>query len=237
MNSTVPNCGMALRPRQMDHSLNINLLRSETALWALDISRAEAQGTFPDSDRSVMRVIAPHVLRAGQIGDEFQRSTLLGSLNAGLPFGVLVVDGSHHLHHTNEIAGAILSKRDVPLAVSRGKLTVRGTRSKARLRELIASACGPDSDGLPGVGGTEIFPLEQDEFTDSKLLVSIAPLSPRLSYGLASRPSAAILIREVGRQPAESIALSLPRLFRLSPAEARVAAALAGGKTLPGCGV
>lgn len=220
------------RPRQMDHSLNINLLRSDKALWAVDVSRATAQGPFSNSDRSLMQLIAPHVLRAGQIGDEFQRANLLGNLHSGLPFGVLVVDGSHHFHHANEAAEAILARRDVPLAVTRGKLTVRGATSKLRLRELIASACGHDYDGLPGVGGTEIFPVEQDEFTDSRLLLSIAPLSPTLSYGLASRRSAAILIHEVSRQPAGSIALSLPRLFKLSPAEARVAAALAGGKTL-----
>lgn len=220
------------RPRGMDDSLSCNLLRGDGSIWTVDISRAAHQGAFERQDVARLATLTPHLLRAGQIGNTLQGVSILSSLYADLPFGMLIVDRQRRVYHLNRVAERILSSGGKPLTERNGRLFMASASDAARLEKLVASACGEDSAGLPGAGGTAIFPRHDEDLGQARLLISVAPLSNTLSYGLPARRNAAIMIREIGREANPGLVKTLPRLFGLTPAEARVAAGLAEGKVL-----
>jgi DNA-binding CsgD family transcriptional regulator len=66
----------------------------------------------------------------------------------------------------------------------------------------------------------------------TRLVLSVAPFADARAYGLASERTAVIMVTEVAGRIPDGFNTHVRRLFGLTPAEARLAAALASGRTL-----
>jgi DNA-binding CsgD family transcriptional regulator len=136
--------------------------------------------------------------------------------------GVIVADNGGRVVETNRAARAILRLED-GLLIRHDQLCAPRVFESARLSKLIAAAAAVgNTDRAAGrmlIGRGEGRPA---------YVLTIAPLRPELAAG--DRPLAMILIIDPERHsPSEH---ELAELFGLSPAEARVAAALLTGNTL-----
>ncbi|WP_164898728.1 hypothetical protein [Mesorhizobium sp. M7A.F.Ca.MR.362.00.0.0] len=76
-----------LRPRDMYHGLVSNLLSSNDSHWMLSIDRGSSNEAFGADDIDLLRKIVPHMRRAGQIGQQLEKTSALASAFSHLPLG------------------------------------------------------------------------------------------------------------------------------------------------------
>jgi DNA-binding CsgD family transcriptional regulator len=138
----------------------------------------------------------------------------------GLPFGVIVVDGKGTALLVSRRAEQILTQQD-GLVIHGGKLAASRPTDTARLRRLIARTWHL-ADG-PGPHASDALQLARLSGRNS-LVVRIVPLQPKIA-------ALAVLVcdPETRTQVEQSL---LHQLYRLTPAEARLVAALAQGERL-----
>jgi DNA-binding CsgD family transcriptional regulator len=216
----------------MHHGIACSLASSSDAYWFVDIQRGARQPGFEDADVDLLQKIAPHILRAGQIGRSFQASSLLSSSFSHLPFGVIVVDGCQRIVQMNEAAETILARPRGLLRASGGEIRTDHFKDAQALQKLVADACTTYNDVMPGKGGTLLLRGDREEPDRPGLLVSIAPFINAPAYGLAPEHCAMIMLRDVSFQMSDGFADHIRSLFELTPAEASLAAALAAGYSL-----
>jgi DNA-binding CsgD family transcriptional regulator/PAS domain-containing protein len=220
------------RPRDMYHGLACNLLASNGSYWLVDIHRGSRQEAFSADDVGLLQKIVPHLLRAGQIGRRLENMSALASAFSHLPFGVFLVNGHQHIAQMNEAAGAMLVRPDSPLTLNGGAIVASNPRDTQELQRLVADACSLRDGAMPGIGGTLMVPSDHMRSDLTRLVLSVAPFVDARAYGLASERTAVIMVTEVvGRIP-DGFDTHVRGLFDLTPAEARLAAALASGRTL-----
>ena len=220
------------RPRDMYHGLACNLLASNGSYWLFDVHRGLRQEAFGADDIDLLQKIVPHMLRAGQIGRRLENMSALASAFSHLPFGVFLVNGHRHIAQMNEAAEAMLARPDGPLTLSGGAIGASHPRDTLQLQRLVADACSLRDGAMPGTGGTLIVPSDHRRSDLTRLVLSVAPFVDARAYGLASERSAVIMVTEVGRRIPDGFEAHVRRLFDLTSAEARLAAALASGRTL-----
>ncbi|TPL83544.1 LuxR family transcriptional regulator [Mesorhizobium sp. B2-3-12] len=221
-----------MRPRDMYQGLVCNLLASNGAHWLLDIHRGSRHEAFDNTEIDLLQKIVPHMLRAGQISRSLENTSALASAFSHLPFGVFLVNGHRQIAQMNEAAEAILARPDSSLRLHGGMIVASNPRDAQELQRLVADACSLRDGAIPGTGGTLIVPSDHKRSEMSRLVLSVAPFVDARAYGLASERCAVIMVSEVARRIADGFEKHVRGLFDLTSAEARLAAALASGRTL-----
>lgn len=220
------------RPRDLDHWLACNLFASNGSSWLLNMHRSSRQGGFANEEIDFLQKVMPHVQRAGQIGQMLENTSVLASAFSHLPFGVLLVTGRHRLVTMNEAAEALLSRAASPVTLHKGYVASPDAQDTGRLHRLIEDCCPPSDGAIPGPGGTLLIPSNRERLNQPRLVLSVAPFPGARAYGLAVERCAVIVIRQLAGQPPQGFDSHVRALFDLTPAEARLAAALAAGRTL-----
>lgn len=220
------------RQRDMDHWLPCNLLSSETSQWMLSLHRGNKQDAFSAGEAELLQKILPHVLRAGEIGRRLENTSALASAFSHLPFGVFIVTGGQRLVQMNEAADAMLRRAGSPMTSSDGNISVSNSKDAEQLKSLIECACLTLDGAIPGTGGTLMVPSNHEQAALTRLVLSVAPFPGVRAYGLAPERLAVILAMEVAQRIPDGFEPHLRSLFDLTPAEARLAAALASGASL-----
>ncbi|MBZ9774264.1 LuxR family transcriptional regulator [Mesorhizobium sp. CO1-1-8] len=221
-----------LRPRDMYRGLACNLLASNGAHWLLDINRGVRQEAFGGHEIELLQKIVPHMLRAGQIGRQLEKTSALASAFSHLPFGVFLVNGHQQIAQMNEAAEAMLARPDSPLTLSEGTIVAANARDTQELQRLVIDTCSLRDGVMPGTGGTLLVPSDRQRSDLARLVLSVAPFIDARAYGLASERCAVIMVTEVARRIPDGFEMHLRELFGLTPAEARLATALASGRSL-----
>lgn len=220
-----------LAPQDMYGGLGSKLLASGPSFWIFDVQRGRNQQAFDAEEVALLQLITPHLRRAAELGWRFQATQLLASSYANLPFGVLVVDGQLRVVQSNDVADGIMLRQASSLRIKSGLLTSRDPKSMTALQKLVADACAFGSDAAPGTGGELLLRASGDD-SGIDLAVTVSPAA-RMQQHYFPQPRQAIIHLRV-------LTLALPdgfedharRLFDLTPAEARLAAALASGLAL-----
>jgi DNA-binding CsgD family transcriptional regulator len=220
------------RPRDMHHGLACNLLSSNDSYWMLDVHRGPKQAAFGADDVDLLQKIVPHLLRAGQIGRRLENTSALASAFSHLPFGVFLVNGHCRIAQMNEAAEAMLVRPNGPLALSGHQIVASNPRDTQELQRLIADACSLRDGSMPGTGGTLLVPSHREPSGLISMVLSVAPFIDGRAYGLASERCAVIMITEVAQRIPDGFEAHVRNLFDLTAAEARLAAALASGRSL-----
>ncbi|WP_447754882.1 helix-turn-helix transcriptional regulator [Sphingopyxis fribergensis] len=172
-----------------------------------------------------LRVLAPHIQRAMRISDRVASLELAaGAARAAAdfaPFAIFSLDDQLNILAANNRVGQYEAAGVVRL--TNGRFAFAHPASQKRLLDLVR---GQAPTGLAfqavGASGTECPVL-------------VARISPQSAQQIGGFSAGASLIVTLGSAPGETPVVEIDRVaqwFALTPAEARLAVALAGGQTL-----
>jgi len=215
-------------PQNLRDTMNTTLIRRDaTVAWMVAPTFAD-RALFTEADLRLAATLAPHVRRAILIGgllDESRaqvrlQSRLLDQINVA----IFLVDGKGRLVQMNAAGDALLSRGDAVVS-SAGYLRAASASHRGPFAEAIARACtGDDADiGLWGNG----LPLGSN--LDAPSVAYILPMGRSEQRGDFGPGHAAVFVSQSGALlPTVEL---LTALSGMSAAEARVALAVAAGRT------
>jgi len=193
------------------------------------VQRTPRQGAAPDAQVPLLAALAPHLGQAAQIASRLESERAerraLATLAENLAYAVLVLDRDAHVVHMNPAAEALTAACDGFSVVRDGFVSLADSAARARLARAVARAAG-----------SAVAPVTGDSFLCHRpsgaapYEATVTPL-PREGAGFAP-PLALLVVADPGARAPEGGARRLAALYGLSPGEARLAVALAGGRTL-----
>ena len=198
----------------------------------LTCNRLITKPDYGPAEHEVIRVLLPHLQRAFSIHRrlgraELERASSVAALEE-LACGVLFIDERGKVLLFNRAAQEILDANDGLALSAVGEIRAARSQDQARLRRLVGEACASGNGARGDSGGA--IPIQRPSL-NRPYAVIVAPLRLRAWPLLSRRPAAVAFVTD----PEKAIELSHERLrglFQLTPAEARLAAALAARQTL-----
>lgn len=195
----------------------------------LSLQRTRAQGPAQQDDIERLALLKPHFARAldtaHRMGSLASHECFSHALMSSLPEGVVALDTEGRVLFSNGCAEAMFAAGDA-LVVTDGKLTARRRSEAAQLARLIANAVAVARHTDHRTGGW----VKVERAHGLPYAVFLTPLR---CAAVPGAPPAAVLV--VIHDPERKLAVSpavLIELFGLTPAESRLARALAGGHDL-----
>jgi DNA-binding CsgD family transcriptional regulator len=199
--------------------------KSATSCTFLSVVRHEANGLVDDEMRRRMALVIPHVRRALLIGQTIHRkqteAVCFSDVLDGLSSGMILVDASGRIVHTNNAGNAILDAGDFLRAVC-GRLVASDPAINAALREiLVAANAGDAALGVKGIA----LPLTAHD--GERYVAHVLPLTSgaRREAGLAYNAVAALFIRKASLEPFSPPEV-IGEMYKLTPTELRVLLAI-----------
>jgi DNA-binding CsgD family transcriptional regulator len=199
--------------------------KSATSCTFLSVVRHEANGLVDDEMRRRMALVIPHVRRALLIGQTIHRkqteAVCFSDVLDGLSSGMILVDASGRIVHTNNAGNAILDAGDFLRAVC-GRLIANDLAINAALREiLVAANAGDAALGVKGIA----LPLTAHD--GERYVAHVLPLTSgaRREAGLAYNAVAALFIRKASLEPFSPPEV-IGEMYKLTPTELRVLLAI-----------
>lgn len=202
---------------------------------SFDFVTVHGSRIFDPDDVRTMRLLAPHFVRAAQLHDKL---SFLSDAHAAhealldrLPYGVVLLDPRGRLLRQNREAERIFASND-GLECKLGEIRAADATARKRLAAAIAQACEAGVQGGAQGGALLTVPRRHRLRAYQVLLAPVAAHPRERIFEPFARRVAAVLVvsdPELAREPA---AEALGRLFALTPALSRLAAALAAGRTV-----
>jgi len=201
---------------------------NEESYHVLALLRAVGQQPFDHVEQLAAQRFSQHLQRALRLQKHTQKLQLKAQLGAmaidALAMPMLIVDNTATILHLNAAADYLLTQKQSELICKIGKLCVTNPAKKNQLLGLIAAATH-----IPAVGGglfLQVGDVSQQLFATPLAATSV--LAQDFETPLA-------LVFVVGSGKHFSALQLLGTLYDLSPAELRVATALANGKSIEQC--
>lgn len=214
-----------MAPQGLDRGLYASVARGRDGVLIASAQRGAHLGDYQSDEINLMERILPHLRRSFRTWDrlrevEVERQVALAATEH-VTLGIVLVDDGGKLHFANRIAEEQMSNGC--LAVSNGRVTSRSPRAAQALQEAVRAAARPtravaDRVTLPAADGPS-----------SSVLVS--PVRDHALAGLSPGRLAMLLIG--GQAPKSVEESAVGRAYGLTPAEARLLAALVEGERLP----
>jgi DNA-binding CsgD family transcriptional regulator len=207
----------------------IPLTRDADTIGSLAFGRHDLHGEIGEYEVEAARLLAPHIQRAVAIGRLLDLKTVIAStLQATLEtigVAIMLVDPDLFIVHANDAANQMISANG-GIRSERGILTVRPDSVAVALEMAVRQAAKDESKiGRRGFG----IPITSADRTPH--LMHVLPLQHgSLRLGLIPSAVAAIFITPAQSQ-AQHVNDALAGLFDFTPAEARVFAQIAAGKS------
>jgi len=220
-----------LAPQDLFHSMLFVLMRHGESHIVCVAFRSEADGRFEDDITRKFARESAHLSRALKIHGILTRTTTerdaaLAALDQ-IPVGVVIVDDAGTVLDSNHVANEILSAND-GLILDRSGLKGHTREATLSLQDLIETAINPDRQF--NKEATDTVLLDRPSGRPS-LAVTIGRL-PMVNRFLGTDRRAAAIYLTDPQNPFELDSSKLRRLYKLTPAEARLAAHLAQGSRL-----
>jgi DNA-binding CsgD family transcriptional regulator len=200
------------------------------AFAALGVHRSPQTGPFADRNTRRWDLLLSHFDRALLISSrvasiECERRASLATLS-GLAVGILILSETGKIHYANVVAERLLQAGE-GITVTQGRLRAQDSRLNPALDRRIAEAVLTSAGRGVASGGAIL--LERPHGAPLSLVISPLPTS-ETDLGIAE-PAALVLINDPDAA-IKTPATILARLYRLTPAEAHLLAALVDGETL-----
>jgi DNA-binding CsgD family transcriptional regulator len=220
-----------LSPNDLFYSMGTVVQSAPPHVVTVSTVRSRAAGPYSEEEDRMFRGLAPHLRSAFQLrarlGEaEGTRDACLDALDR-LGDGVLLVDRAGRVLHANRAGREILASGDGLCSTPSGLAAAR-PQDTVRLRALLAAA-SETSDGH-GLDPGGALSLPRPSRRPPLALVVCALPSHHLQPD-GHDAAAAVFVREPERASAEAGEV-LARLYELTPAESRLADALATGDSL-----
>jgi DNA-binding CsgD family transcriptional regulator/PAS domain-containing protein len=215
---------------QDDHSLmTCKVLAQGDVSGFVSIHRGGGQPDFESADIELMTWLAPILVRAAAFRQrirslEFGAGASLAVLDR-LAFGTIVCEPPRRIVHLNAAAGELLRRHRRSLRQHGGHLAAGQPADTRRLECLIADACRVGAGGA-GLGGH--LRLEARDGGGPALALTVSPLP----IAAGGRRAAIVAVREIAEADTADLERQATAFFGLTRAEARLAGALCGGRSL-----
>ena len=179
---------------------------------------------YQEDEKILLGLIMPHIALAKRLHNKLEAALSaraeLEAAFAKLTHAAFIVDGERRVRHANAAAEALLA-RQRQCVVRNLKLGFSEARLDSAFAKAVKEACAE----------TGMSAALQVAIDGESAEVFIAPLHP--THRLGSPWGEPMVLIAIPRDPDEQyVAWRLRQLYRLTPAESRVAAALAMGKTM-----
>jgi DNA-binding CsgD family transcriptional regulator/PAS domain-containing protein len=207
------------------------VLSQEDDSWGtVTITRPRRSGPFGESQLRVLRLLLPHLQRAMQLHRKFvalrKHSNMLESSLDLVTTAIVFVDSTGHILLANRSAAALLQRCDGLLSTRDG-LRTNSPRESAQLEKFIrAAALTGNGNGLSAGGAMHI----SRKSPRTPLAVLVAPV--KLDLASLTPHAAAVIFITDPEQKVEPSGEVLRRLYGVTPAEYKLAALLAQGRSL-----
>lgn len=220
-------------PADVFYQAGLTIANEDGLMAVLAVQRGKRGGPFTPRDLRRLAGLYPHLRRAFQVGrrldaGEAERRAQSALLDAQA-HGIVLLDERGAMVWANRCAERLLAAAD-GLIISAAGLAAAEPGPSRQLRRLIRRTVGTGRGEGHSAGGA--MRLERPSGAPP-LDVLVAPLpGEQAAPGLAPRRvCAAVFLREPGQHPA-LMPSALMTLYGLTPAEARLACALAEGLSL-----
>jgi DNA-binding CsgD family transcriptional regulator len=220
-----------LRPQNFFYSFGGTFGKEDAVVSYLTALRSQQAGAFGEPEMAVIRFLMPHLDCALRVHSHI--SGLQKRLNASataldwLPWAVVLVDSQSRPILVNRAAQKIVAQDDGLSLTPKGLLTADQTAAEA-LQEALCSAIPQGSHGRTFTRGRTLLVARPSLRRPYEVLITPIPVQTRLTEAPAAM--AAIFITDPEVQPVTDQE-TLRSLYGLTEAEARMAAAMAQGKT------
>lgn len=211
-------------PQDKIFNLGGVLCRDGSADIQIAIQRGSGEGDYSARDYRLLQLLIPHVVRAVRMHRlletaEYRQNLALAVLDQ-LRLGVLLYDAAGRLFHCNSMAEDLFAAGVV--ALREGALALHAGADNAKLRKLM-------SDARQGLGGDMRCNVGNER---EGMHLWVVPLSCERSRGDLDSVSGgtAVFISRLG--PLHLPWRRIAHHYGLTPAESRLAAALADGNSL-----
>jgi PAS domain-containing protein/DNA-binding CsgD family transcriptional regulator len=220
------------RPQRRYHSAHALLFRDGNTYGGLSLLRPQGMDDFASGDYRLLNRLIPHIGRAVQVSLHmqslrFERDAERTALDC-LERGAIVVDRAGRVVTLNRAAREIVAAAD-GLTVRAGALHAATAAETAQLARLIAGAAATGNGNGNSLDPGGAIALSRPS-GKRPLSVLVAPL-PSAAVNAPSRSAALLFVSDPERAE-EASEQVLVRLYGLTPAEARLAAALVPGRGL-----
>lgn len=222
-----------MKPQDTYHVCGGLAMRNEDFIIEFGLQRDHRTGPFSREDTDFIRRFVPHIQRAARLGyllelARHQRQTAEQALES-LAVGIILLDEQEHILHGNCKAKEVLATR-AGLCLLNGKLAATRNRDIRPLRDLMAVVRSRTALDAPPIPETILLTPEPGE---PQLLLVACPVKSHQPHFRGPWPeiSVAVFISNL----ADAGLLNhdvLMTLYGLTPAEARLACALARGHEL-----
>ena len=204
----------------------------------LGIHHPRGQPFSSDAEGRTLEMLMPHIIRAAQIGRRLaQADTLRSAAQAAIDritIGVIILGADGRPALVNDAADRVLCRPGSGLSLRFGRLEPTDPAAASRLARLVREAACTGAGQAGSAGGVLHLPAAPGRRPVSLL---VCPLPARTAVLGAEQPGAIVFVsdpEQAAPSRTQPYADILAGLYGLTPAEARVASALAEGESLPG---
>lgn len=219
-----------LRPQKAFHCVIGAMLRHAEGIRCLIALRSLDAPAFSAGDKQTVSALLPQLGCASELDSHITsvmgRSDVLQDVLGCLPEAVFVIDADGHPLVLNQAAKMLIEQND-GLTLCGGSLGTSVRRQTAELRQLIARVAAQNGRG----GGGEEIAVNRPS-GEMPIVLTLTSLG-HAAIDTNGRPTnvAVVITRPLQHAVA---ARRLCDFYRMTPAEARLAALIAGGRTLIG---
>ncbi|WP_245585216.1 helix-turn-helix transcriptional regulator [Solimonas flava] len=222
-----------LEPIGVRHLLGADIYTKDGIECRLRITRGPDAAPFSPEDKSLVRLLLPHLKRAIQLHArldflECERALFAGTVNRML-LGMISFDQNGNIVETNQEARRILAERD-GLWLSGNNLCIESSQESRDLQRMLRTALAGTGDA-EGPGVVEAMAVTRPSGRAKLgILVRAIPLGRWSESKL--RPAVAVFLRDPEANAAQPSQELVRRLFGLTRMEASLALLLTEGYTL-----
>lgn len=213
------------RPNDMHYKIGAIFAADPHGASMITVTRPRRTGPFDATVRRLLQLLIPHLQRVVEISRKLALSQAQSEALDRVPTGCVLLGSNGHLLFANRAAEQIFRRND-GIATLHGRLCSSSGAAGVQLRNLIRAVTADLF--LPHSGGVVAIPRSGGRRPYSVLVASLR--SAQLDWPIRY-PVAAIVFISDPSSPGSSESV-LQALYRFTPAEARLAAALARGQGL-----
>ena len=213
------------RRHDLMHGCQTVLSQDRRSLIGLAVMRTMRDGRTTEDDREAFASLAPYVLNAVKMQQSVKHQAALmiaGAFDA-MNRPAFVLDSTRTVRAQSE-AATVLMREDRRIGVSQGRLSALALDDDRRLQAAIYRAIEARGAGLPG--GSQVALRGENGPLDT-LVAEVFPL-PRQEWAFGHEPCILVTVKSLS-QPDRGRRDNLRDMLGLTPAEADVALAVAGG--------
>jgi DNA-binding CsgD family transcriptional regulator len=211
------------RPQRLEDATNVLLAKSVDGFSHFSLMKGG--GLVDDNFRQAVAPILPHLLRAVLIGQILHQPAVIASPIADtldeLKAAVVLLDGAGNITHTNESAHDLLYRKDF-LRADNGRLIATDPQLNRILHDAIAASVFGD-----GATRSESIALPFVAHDGERFVGHLLPLTSgrRRNAGMAYDAAVVLFVAKASLD-AQAASDIIRKVFKLTPAEARVLLAI-----------